>query len=58
MPCTVNGMARLKTKGDTITLRLPLDIDARVRARATELGLEPGPYIAASIVASLTAKPK
>jgi hypothetical protein len=34
-------MAKQKTKGDPIQIRLPLDVDASVRARATKHGVAP-----------------
>jgi hypothetical protein len=39
-------MARLKTKGDLIPLRLPLPIDAMVRERAEAAGLSPSVWLA------------
>jgi hypothetical protein len=34
MPCTVYGMAKPQTKGEPITLRLPLELDRVLRERA------------------------
>ena len=43
-------VARRKTKGTTIGVQLPLDVDRRIRDAARAAGLTPGVYLADRIV--------
>lgn len=54
MPCTVHGMPRPRTKGDTISLRFPIDGDRYLRAKAAAAGKTPADYIVERFMESIS----
>jgi hypothetical protein len=50
-------VTRARTKGDTLTLRLPIEAHAELVRRAERKGLSVRAYLEAALVASLSAPP-